>query len=181
MHKRAHSTEIENRPGIHVARGLYLRNDKLMITGVADVVEFIRDKDDIGGVNLEGYEGRWIPHPVEYKHGRPKKDNCDKIQLCAQAVCLEEMLGCKINEGELFYGRTRRRENVKFTSALRKELQKTCEFAHKLLAEGELPPAKISSACKSCSLENICLPQLDQSVYKYIKDYLKEVENETSS
>lgn len=112
LHEKAHSDESENRPGLHVARGLPLRCERLKISGVADVVEFHQDD---AGVLLPGQKGTWRPYPVEYKHGRPKTKDCDRIQLCAQAACLEEMLDCRIETGALFYGTPRRREEVAFT------------------------------------------------------------------
>ena len=106
-------------------------------------------------------------YPVEYKRGRPKKDHWDKVQLCAQALCLEEMRDAIITEGALWYGQTRHRESVAFDDALREETKTVISEVHRLLESGETPPAQYRKHCKSCSLFESCQPQLlskDRSV-----------------
>ena len=108
LHERVHDTATESRPGVVVARGLRLQSRQLGLTGQADVVEFHRIGDgDAGGVQLPEREGWWRPFPVEYKRGRPKANACDEVQLCAQALCLEEMFSVAIRSGALFYGTSR--------------------------------------------------------------------------
>lgn len=120
MHKNAHNVgSAELRGDVLTVRGIYLRSRKLGVSGQCDVVEFHRSPD---GVPLVGREGKWLPYPVEYKRGSPKAGNADALQLCAQAMCLEEMLCCDIPEGALFYGETRRRQLVAFSSELRDEV-----------------------------------------------------------
>ncbi|WP_462363965.1 CRISPR-associated protein Cas4 [Pyramidobacter porci] len=171
LHEKAHSDESENRPGLHVARGLPLRCERLKISGVADVVEFYHDD---AGVPLPGQKGTWRPYPVEYKHGRPKTKDCDRIQLCAQAACLEEMLDCRIETGALFYGTPRRREEVAFSPQLRAEMEDACAQAHQLLDAGVVPPAVLLPHCKSCSVSDICQPKMSRTVGNYLKKHLEE-------
>jgi len=112
MHERTHEEGGESRGNVRIERAVMLRSLRLGLVGMADVVEFHRLED-----------GRWQPFPVEYKHGKPKVDDCDKVQLCAQAICLEEMLNVEIPGGALFYGKTRRRLDVAFDSDLRQETE----------------------------------------------------------
>ena len=110
FHQRAHHGEAhELRGDLLIVRGLHVRSEKLKITGICDVVEFRKSSN---GVPIFGYDGNWMPYPVEYKKGEPKEHDADRLQLCAQAMCLEEMLSCRISEGALFYGEPKRRENL---------------------------------------------------------------------
>ena len=178
LHEKAHSEQSESRPGLVVARGLALRNERLMICGVADVVEFHQDED---GVPLPDHCGRWRPFPVEYKNGRPKTKDCDRIQLCAQAACLEEMLGCSIPAGALFYGTTRRRENVEFSAGLRQQLEETVTLAHEMLESGTIPLPKADKHCKSCSIADVCQPKKTSAVSDYLRLCIREALDEASS
>jgi CRISPR-associated exonuclease Cas4 len=119
LHRRADKAEAETRGGIHIARSLRLQSLALGLAGIADVVEFHRVAEDAPGVELPRLTGRWRPFPVEYKRGRPKANDCDQVQVCAQALCLEEVMGLDIPEGALFYGKTRRRKTVRFDDKLR--------------------------------------------------------------
>jgi CRISPR-associated exonuclease Cas4 len=112
MHERVHEQDSESRGDLYIVRGLKLRSLKLGLTGVADVVEFHRG--ETGGVTILGKKGEWRPFPVEYKRGKPKKDSCDEVQLCGQAMCLEEMLGITIGSGALYYGSQHKRHDVAF-------------------------------------------------------------------
>lgn len=103
LHNRAHDGPPESRPGLRIARGLRLRSLRLGLSGQADVVEFYPAPD---GIALPGETGLWRPFPVEYKRGRPKAGRCDEVQLCAQALCLEEMFARPIPSGALFYWET---------------------------------------------------------------------------
>jgi len=148
MHERVHEEQRESRGDVRIEYGIPLRSTKLGLIGKADVVEFHRlDKET------------WQPFPVEYKRGKPKLDHCDMIQLCAQAMCLEEMLSISIPKGAIFYGRTRRRLDVTFDDALRKETEEAAEHAHKLIASGKTPPPVYEKRCKSCSLIEECIPK----------------------
>lgn len=155
LHERVHDAGSESRPGARTARGLRLRSLALGLTGVADVVEFRPDEQ---GVAVPGLRGRWQPFPVEFKRGRPKSDRCDEVQLCAQALCLEEMLGAAIREGALFYGQPRRRQDVTFDASLRGLVAQLAARAQELIRSGRTPPAVLLPKCKSCSLFDLCQP-----------------------
>src|SRR5208283_4930410 len=105
-----------------------------------------------------GREGWWRPFPVEYKRGRPKADACDEVQLCAQAICIEEMLGVAIDGGALYYGANRRRKETEFTGALRAQTEELARRMHELYATRATPPAVYAEKCERCSLIGRCLP-----------------------
>lgn len=170
MHQRAHSEALsEKRGDILITRGMSIFSRTLGVSGICDVLEFHRDAY---GVSIHGWEGQWLPFPVEYKRGEPKKDNCDAAQLCCQAMCIEEMLCCKIECGALFYGETRRRLPVKFTDELRREVTDALSGMHELFGRGYTPKAKPSKSCNACSLKELCLPVLFKS--RSVREYLEE-------
>jgi CRISPR-associated exonuclease Cas4 len=183
MHERVHGGDIELRGDVVVARGVALRSLRLGLTGKADVVEFIRQARDglQDCIIIEGRPGLWKPVPVEYKLGKPKLDCSDEIQLCAQALCLEEMLGIKIERGEIYYGRPRRRSMVLFDNPLREATEAAAHRLHELTREGQTPKAVYRKACKSCSLYEYCLPKAcggRKSVEDYIQEALLNLEHE---
>ncbi len=177
LHDRVHERGTEARPDLIVARGLYLRCLRLGLTGQADAVEFHRAQSDSeDAVALPERPGRWRPFPVEYKRGRPKADPFDAIQLCGQALCLEEMFGVPINAGALFYGQTRRRVDVPFDARLRAETEALCRRMHELYALGITPPAQYAKKCERCSLMGRCLPRSPAgagAVERYLKSALR--------
>ena len=122
-------------------------------------MEFHRDP---AGIELFGREGRWSVYPVEYKKGAPKVGDADRLQLCGQAMCLEEMLACDIPEGSLFYGETRRRERVQFTDELRGQVAAMLDEMRRLYDRGYTPRAKPTKGCNACSLKEVCLPRLNK-------------------
>ena len=158
LHDRAHESEVEVRPGIRLVRGLRLRSLRLGLTGQADVVEFHTANQAGNSTQLTGLQGWWQPYPVEYKRGKPKSNRCDEIQLCAQAMCLEEMLQVSIAEGALYYGKPRRRTGVNFSLGLREETERMAARLHQMMASGRTPAAVLEPKCKQCSLIDICLP-----------------------
>ena len=117
LHERVHDTEAETRKDLRVVRGLRLRSLRLGLVGMADVVEF--HQDEAAGLAVPGLAGRWRAMPVEYKRGKPKRDRSDEVQLCAQALCLEEMLGGPVEMGALYYATPRRRQDVPLDAGLR--------------------------------------------------------------
>jgi CRISPR-associated exonuclease Cas4 len=157
LHDRVHDSGSESRPGVVIARGLHLHSLRLGLSGVADVVEFHRQEG--GGARLPDRDGRWRPFPVEYKRGKPKADACDEVQLCAQALCLEEMFGVVIESGALFYGATRRRSEVPFDSGLRTLTEDLARRMHELYAARITPPPVYAKKCERCSVYNRCLPR----------------------
>jgi CRISPR-associated exonuclease Cas4 len=148
LHKKAHDGPSETRAGVRVARGLSLRSLRLGLVGKADLVEFYAD--------TKGPTG--IPFPVEYKRGRAKKHDADRVQLCAQALCLEEMLGVPVPAGALFYGQTHRRLDVRFDEPLRHVTEDAAERLHALIASRRTPTAIREPKCDSCSLLTVCVP-----------------------
>lgn len=169
LHERAHNAALtETRGDTVVTRDMRVFSPSLGISGACDVLEFHRGEV---GLPLKGREGLWQPFPVEYKRGRPKADTADELQLCAQAMCLEEMLCCEIPAGALYYGEPRRRTEVTFTPALRQEVQLLLEQMHELYRRGQTPKVKPSKGCNACSLKELCLPKLmkNRSVSTYLR------------
>ncbi len=164
FHERVEEGGSESRGEVRVEYGVYIRSLRLGLIGIADVVEFHRESEG------------WRPFPVEYKRGRPKPERWDEVQLCAQAICLEEMLGVKIEGGALFYGKTRRRREVTFDESLRVETERTVERVRDLFEKGVTPKAEKGEKCKRCSLNDLCLPAGSMR-FKSAKCYLnREIE-----
>ena len=162
MHERVDRGGAESRGAVRRAFGLPLRSPALGIVGKADVVEF--HADPAGGPDR--------PLPVEHKRGKPKKGDEDRVQLCAQALCLEEMLGVPVPEGALFYGLPRRRTEVSFDAALRRRVAEVAEAVHARLAGGAPPAPPAVAPCRACSLAPLCLPKTcrrDGSVANWMK------------
>ena len=175
MHERVDSGRSESRGKVRIASGLPLRSLRLGLVGKADVVEFHREEGDATPKSA-GVRG-WRPFPVEYKRGRPKKEAWDKVQLCAQAICLEEMLGVDVPHGALFYGKTRRRVDVVFNADLRRETEEATLRLHGLIASGATPPANYDDKCEACSFMSMCLPKATtgrRSVARYLAKVLRE-------
>ncbi len=170
LHEHVHERGGESRGDIRSETGLALRSLELGLTGIADVVEFHRQAD-----------GEWLPFPVEYKRGKPKQDSSDEVQLCAQAICLEEMLNCKIPSGALFYGKSRRRKQVELDSALRELTAETALRLHALIQVGITPPPlQDAPKCSHCSLQDLCMPKRPRrSVAEYIEANTGELEDDS--
>lgn len=170
LHEKVHEREDESRGDIRIARGLRLRSLEFGLIGQADVVES-------HAINTPDNKTLWQPFPIEYKRGKPKPDVCDKIQLCAQAICLEEMLGVSVPEGAVFYGQPRRRMAVEFTNPLRAETAEISERLHALVKNGKTPPAQYEKKCKNCSLFSLCMPEIagkGRSARKYVEHMVRE-------
>jgi CRISPR-associated exonuclease Cas4 len=178
FHKRVHYGRDESRGGVRIARGVRLRSLRLGLAGVADVVEFHRVDGGGDAMVMPGRRGRWRPVPIEYKRGRAKPDSCDKVQLCAQAICLEEMLGVTVPAGAIFYGRTRSRLKVDLEASLRRATERTAVRLHELLRSGRTPPAERKRECRSCSMLDLCMPRTKarpRSARRYIEGVIKEI------
>ncbi len=143
LHDRVHDAGAATRRGVRHERGLQLASQRLGLFGIADIVEFV------AGV---------APRPIEYKRGRPKTHLADEVQLCAQALCLEEMLSCTVPVGELFYGSIRRRVEVSFSAELRDRTEEATARLHVLIREGRTPMARREPKCDRCSLLHLCMP-----------------------
>lgn len=194
LHEKAHGGRDETRGAVRITRGLPLRNFTLGLFGVADVVEFHADAPAggaaTGAAPLEAMRGNNVgdaagcavgdaastampaPFPIEYKRGRPKRDDSDRVQLCAQAMCLEEMFAVTVPAGALYYGRTRRRLDVAFDHDLRRTTNDAAARLHALIAAGVTPRVKRQPKCEKCSLLNLCLPGAadpSHSAARYVK------------
>lgn len=148
MHDRVDHGPADRRAGIRTVRGMLIRSFALGVAGKADAVEF------------HGRGAAAVPYPVEYKRGRPKAHRADEVQLCAQAMCLEEMQGQRVPEGALFYGETRRRFVVDFDDALRALTAQVALDARRMIAAGTTPRPHYTPGCRKCSLQDLCAPQL---------------------
>lgn len=175
LHRKAHGGQLERRGDVRIARALWIRSFRLGLVGQADVVELEpippasrRSVAAIGmpAIALSVQTGppqfRRVT-PIEYKRGRPKKNDSDRVQLCAQAMCLEEMLCVAIDSGALFYGKRQRRMHVMFDEPLRKATETAALRLHDMVASGETPPAVRMKKCDTCSLLHLCLPDVTQT------------------
>lgn len=174
LHEKVHDSTIkEKRGALIISRGMSVFSRTLGITGTCDIVELHKSPD---GISIFGRDGRYKPIPVEYKKGKPKDNDSDVLQLCAQAICLEEMLLCDIPEAFLFYGEIKRRLKIIFNNELRKKVKKICKEMHDLFNRRHTPKVKLSKSCKACSLSKLCIPKLckNPSVSYYINKNLME-------
>ena len=176
LHDRADDPFLsETRKGRIIARSMPVASYRLGLYGICDVVEFTLSSE---GANLHGREGKFLPIPIEYKRGKEKEDDRDKVQLCAQALCLEEMLSVDIPKGFIFYGKTRRRIEVVFSEQLRNLVLKYADEMHSYFDRGYTPRVKPSKACRSCSLKDICLPELQGKVISASRYIQKQIDGE---
>lgn len=174
MHKNAHDNSFsETRNGIVISRGMQVVSYEAGIYGVCDVVEFIPADD---GAVIYGKEGKYSIIPVEYKHGEPKETDEDILQAAAQAICLENMFCTRINELDIFYGKTKHRLRVEFTNEIHNRLNEILDEMHSLYKRKYTPKVKQSKKCRACSLRDLCIPKLTKikSVNKYIQDMSEE-------
>lgn len=172
FHEAVHAGGAENRPGVHIARGVPLRSEKLGLYGVADRVEFFPTPMD--GVPIAGLDGRWRPVPVEYKHGRHRNETAYRVQLCAQTLCLEEMLGVSIPLGDVYFGKSRRRDEVVMDEELRRSVVDAARELHELVREERTPPPRFGPHCRNCSMQDLCLPAMPrQATGDYVNEMLR--------
>lgn len=175
MHEKAHDDKFtEKRKNVIVTRGMPVYSKKLGVSGICDIVELIRDDDN--GININGRRHRYKIVPVEYKRGEEKQGEEDILQLVTQAMCLEEMLLCKIDYGYIFYGKTKRRVKVDITLELREKVIKMFSEMHNYYKRKYTPKVRRTKSCNACSLKDICIPSLykKKSVKDYIKEHLKD-------
>lgn len=145
LHKKAHEGEDESKAGVRITRSMSVRSLVLGISGQCDIVEFHGDARVV---------------PVEYKRGKPKSHQADEVQLCAQAMCLEEMLGVTVSTGSLFYGEKKRRTAIQFDAPLRQLVSETAAVLHAMIDSRETPLAEYNSRrCDACSLIDLCQPK----------------------
>jgi CRISPR-associated exonuclease Cas4 len=191
MHESVHSAGKEKRRDRIQSRGMYISSKKYGLSGQCDLVEFYRVEDvavslvetkDVASLpstlkftKLPNRAGWWIPFPVEYKRGKPKKDNCDTVQLCAQALCLEEMLNCRIDAGAIYYGTQHHRMDVDFDTDLRHETEEVIHAVHDLFVHKTTPKPNYTAKCRNCSLLDRCRPK--QFEHHRKRDYIDEIFN----
>lgn len=176
LHEKAHDASLaEKRGDLIISRAMPVHSRELGISGECDIVEFYRSEE---GIALHGREGLYQVIPVEYKRGKPKVKDADRLQLAAQALCLEEMLCCHIPAGYLYYGETRHRECVMIDEELRKKVRDTFQEMHQYYERRYTPKVKWSKSCNACSLKDICLPAMgkQKSVSAYIQKKMTEEE-----
>lgn len=177
LHEKAHDAfAAEKRGNLLISRGMAVFSRRLGVNGVCDVVEF---HSSPSGVPIIGREGKWKPVPVEYKRGSPKENEADCLQLCCQAMCLEEMLVCPpISKAYLYYGETARRTAVELDAALRGTVEAMLSEMHELYRRQYTPRVRPTKGCNACSLKGLCLPKLykNSSVRDYLRVRLEEIE-----
>ncbi|MGB4660049.1 MAG: CRISPR-associated protein Cas4, partial [Mobilitalea sp.] len=174
LHESAHNDDFtEKRGDVIITRGMPVFSRTLGTSGTCDVVEFHKTEE---GVSIFGRDGKYLPTPIEYKRGKPKEDDIDALQLCAQAMCMEEMLICQIKEGYLYYGETRHRLKISFDKELRNKVTDMFQEMHELYTKQHTPRVKPTKACNACSLMDICMPRLykTNTVKEYIDQCIKE-------
>ncbi|NLJ30520.1 MAG: CRISPR-associated protein Cas4 [Clostridiales bacterium] len=176
LHENAHDAfSAEKRGDLLISRGMAVFSRKLGVNGVCDVVEF---KASPAGIPIFGRDGTWLPVPVEYKRGSPKETDADRLQLCCQAMCLEEMLLCgRIAKAYLYYGETARRTAVPLDDPLREKVTGMLAEMHELYRRNYTPRVKPTKSCNACSLKGLCLPRLYRagSAAEYTKKRLGEL------
>lgn len=183
LHEKVDNPYIFETRGICiVARAVPIVSYRLGLSGKADVIEYLFVEDSGNAVELEGHCGYWRPFPVEYKRGRPKQDDRDAVQLCAQAMCLEEMHGIRIENGYIYYGQIRHRISVDFNMVLRSRVEELTQKMHEIFLKGETPSVPAGANCKLCSLVDLCMPKLSRkkkSASHYIAKNLASLRFET--
>jgi CRISPR-associated exonuclease Cas4 len=182
LHEKVHDpNHTDSRDSVVFVRALSVVSYRLGLQGVVDLIEFHPIPPGCkSGMALSRYEGLYHPIPVEYKRGKEKPDDRDTVQLCAQALCLEEMYGVTIEQGFIFYGQTRRRIKVLFDQQLRSRVAELSEKMHGLFRAGVTPPARKGVKCNLCSMVDLCLPKITQKrkpVEKYLQEQLTAAKN----
>jgi CRISPR-associated exonuclease Cas4 len=159
LHERCDEGYREFRRGLRQFSGVRVESAKYGLFGRLDVVEVERVGDAPDTATFLGLSGNWQLRPVEFKRGKPKDEDCDRIQLCAQALCLEDMTGHEVGEGAIFYGKIRRRDDVNFDASLRSRTLQTVEAFDAMIQSRRLPSPVWKKGCRSCSLIGICQPK----------------------
>lgn len=174
LHETAHNVSLkERRNSIITSRGMPIKSDEMGITGCCDVVEFQQTEN---GISLSGYKGKYNVYPIEYKKGKAKENEADILQLVAQAMCLEEMMCCKILKGALYYGEIRRRIEIEISDELKMKVRTIFLEMHRLFDNFYTPNVKWKKGCNACSLKDLCLPEIgkNESAQRYVEEYLDE-------
>lgn len=163
VHERVNDVSLDGtRNNTRTVRSMPLVSHTLKLTGIADIVEFIKvdETESIHAVKLPHKKGLWQAYPIEYKRGKEKAGDCDELQLCAQCICLEEMLKTKIDHGYIYYHLTKRRVEVIFTEELRSKVVQMAKEMNNIFVSGRTPEVNYGKWCKGCSLINLCEPEI---------------------
>lgn len=174
LHQKTDQPFIREKRGNKLTvRAMPIKSNELKITGICDVVEFIKDNN---GIEITGAEGKYVANPIEYKRGKPKMNDSDVLQLTAQAMCLEEMLLCEINTGFVFYNEIKHRIEVPLTPEDKNKVRSIVKEMYDYYKRKHTPKVTTGSFCKNCSLQNVCLPKLmnKRSVKSYIEGKISE-------
>ncbi|MGI6221976.1 MAG: CRISPR-associated protein Cas4 [Prevotella sp.] len=156
-------------------RSVSVKSYRLGFYGIADLLElYPLEGETAKAFTISRYPGRWRVFPIEYKHGKAKTNDIDEVQLCAQAMCLEEMYDIEIPQGAFFYGETRRRTTLTMTKHLRQRVEDLSQAMHALFESSDIPDAKAEKKCRSCSLQNMCM-SMDLKHALTVKEYLKQL------
>ena len=179
QHRRVHTARTEKR-GNNV--GLYelpVFSEAMGLSGLCDCVEAHRVPE--GAAALPGLDGLWQLYPVEYKHGVVRKDETEyHLQLCAQAMCLEEMYGGSIPKGAIFFMQDHRRDEVELTESLRASVHEAASALHQMMTDGKIPPAEKSAKCRQCSMIDDCMPDIRRTAARYLADLMKDLSEDDS-
>ena len=161
-----------------VLRSVHLVSYQLGLYGISDAIELVPTEDSVNSIHHPSYPGLWKPIPIEYKHGHPKQNEIDEVQLVAQVICLEEMYSIHLEYGDFFYWETRHRQEVEITPKLRRIVEDCAREMHSVFKSGIIPGFSVGKHCVSCSLKNVCLPELKKctTVRNYLEKYLKNEE-----
>ncbi len=175
LHENVDNPYYRQKNGSQITlRSLHIASKRLGLYGIADAVELVTTDDEANSITHPRYKGFWKPIPVEYKRGHSKVNQCDRVQIAAQAMAIEEMYSLTIDYGVLFYGETRRREIVLISEELRGLTQQKANEMHHIFSSGEIPKSDKKTQCNRCSLYDICLPHISRSVTNYLKQELYE-------
>ncbi len=177
LHRRVDDPFYRQKCGDFISlRSVNIASHQLGLYGITDVVELHPTEDPDNSIRHPKYPGLWIPYPIEYKHGRPKRNEVDEVQLAAQTMCLEEQYGITISSGAFFYAEIRQRVEVMIDDRLRDIVVQCATKMHEFFQTKQLPPITPGIYCNKCSLNNICMPEMDEctKVSYYLKKYLYE-------
>lgn len=178
LHQRVDELGRESRLNLIVSHGVGIRSLRFGVTGIVDVIEFRSSMDGCGACALPGKEGHWIPYPIEYKRGSLRRGFGDDIQICAQALCVEEMLECSVPAGAIYYASTRKRREIAFDAKLREQTSNAIAGVRSLIAAGVIPSPEYGKKCDTCSLFDLCQPKLSvlgMDPACYVSRYLQEI------
>lgn len=177
LHKHVDDPFYRQKCGDHITlRSVNIASYELGLYGISDAIELLPSDETTDTIRHPKYPGHWLPVPIEYKHGKPKKNEVDEVQLAAQAICLEEMYSIRISHGAFFYAEIRHRVEVEITPRLRDIVRECSEEMHEIYHKKRIPMASKGKHCERCSIKNLCLPEINEcgDASTYLKNNLFE-------